>query len=405
MKPSRKSFEDLIHFCKMKEESTVLQLLDEGVFINDSDENGITPLHVASAVGAQNIVKVLVLKGADIDKSTNLGWTPIMYSARNGHSKCIQQLIALGANVHHVNKFGVSVFSMATASGNKEIIEILLQEEQKELLSENVISPLHITALLGHFHTLSSLLGSQIHLINKSDKHGITPLMLAVAGGHEEVIKILLDFGADTNLYNSHHCTALDIASTKRFKKIVHLLADKTKEGKNVHSPEVGSDLIEQYGWSSVCTPKPRSYTWHSGTPKENMFNFPTSEITPRNPNIASQENEDRSLLFTPVYLPLKDFPQVSVNTNLETNVCAQTNATCVPVPPVSPYNCSSSPFHFPKTVTPKKHHSLGSLNHHYSYHERQRLKYSTREEKSSLQESNGKLQGISGYGILFDVA
>ena len=43
--------------------------------------------------------------------------------------------------------------------------------------------------------------------VDKAGEDGVTPLMLAVAGDHEAVVKVLLDAGADVNLADCEACS------------------------------------------------------------------------------------------------------------------------------------------------------------------------------------------------------
>ena len=57
---------------------------------------------------------------------------------------------------------------------------------------------------------------------------GITALMMASANGHTEVVKLLLDNGADVNVKNTDDgVTALFMASANGHTEIVKLLLDK----------------------------------------------------------------------------------------------------------------------------------------------------------------------------------
>lgn len=53
---------------------------------------------------------------------------------------------------------------------------------------------------IGDFQTLSTLLNNNGHLVDAVDKNKRTALLLACVGGHMEVIKTLVEAGADVSL-------------------------------------------------------------------------------------------------------------------------------------------------------------------------------------------------------------
>jgi ankyrin repeat protein len=55
--------------------------------------------------------------------------------------------------------------------------------------------------------------------INSKDKYGGTPLLQAAVNGHEALVRLLLEKGADVNAGN-----ALEAESTWHYDKIVELL-------------------------------------------------------------------------------------------------------------------------------------------------------------------------------------
>ena len=63
--------------------------------------------------------------------------------------------------------------------------------------------------------------------INTRGKNGKTPLMVASCSGHAEMVRYLLDHGADINSRGRNWRTALMCASLKGHKEVAQLLLDR----------------------------------------------------------------------------------------------------------------------------------------------------------------------------------
>ena len=57
--------------------------------------------------------------------------------------------------------------------------------------------------------------------INAKDNYGTTALMKASSNGQLEIVQFLIENGADINIKNNEGKTALDVAATKEIKKVL----------------------------------------------------------------------------------------------------------------------------------------------------------------------------------------
>ncbi|XP_019392366.1 PREDICTED: ankyrin repeat and SAM domain-containing protein 6 [Crocodylus porosus] len=147
--------------------------------VDSTDEAGNTGLQLAAGGGHEQLVRVLLRKGASVQSRNHYGWSPLMQAARFGHLTVAHILLENGADLNAQNKLGASILTMASRGGHVSMVKLLLESGA---LVDNY----------DHFNT--SLVNT-----NKEELPDITPLMAAAQHGHEAVVHLLLDWGADCN--------------------------------------------------------------------------------------------------------------------------------------------------------------------------------------------------------------
>lgn len=157
------------------------------------DEDGFTPLHLAAASGNKEIVEVLLAANADVNSKDNAGSTPLHQAstARGQHRDLFDLLSARDANVNAVDKHGLTSLHYATLADNPDAVIWLLNH------------------------------GANANC--RDTEAGESPLILAAAQGHKEVVELLLAHGADVNLADNRG-TPLAWAIHTRHANIAGLL-------------------------------------------------------------------------------------------------------------------------------------------------------------------------------------
>ncbi|XP_064006125.1 ankyrin repeat and SAM domain-containing protein 6 isoform X2 [Pogoniulus pusillus] len=147
--------------------------------VDCTDEAGNTGLQFAAAGGHEQLVRFLLRKGASVQSRNHYGWSPLMQAARFGHISVAHILLENGADLNAQNKLGASVLTMASRGGHVSMVKLLLESG----------------AFVDNYdHFSTSILNS-----SRDDLPDITPLMAAAQHGHEAVVHLLLDWGADCN--------------------------------------------------------------------------------------------------------------------------------------------------------------------------------------------------------------
>uniref|UniRef100_A0AAR2M1F0 SAM domain-containing protein n=1 Tax=Pygocentrus nattereri TaxID=42514 RepID=A0AAR2M1F0_PYGNA len=156
--------------------------------VDCTDEEGNTALHFASASGHEQLVRFLLRKGASVDSRNNYGWTPLMQAARFGHLNVAHILLENGAEISGRNRMGASVLTMAARGGHTHVAKLLLEN------GTFVDDFDHLSAVEGNTNGNNSN-----HSDNGKNFLDITSLLVSAQHGHEAMVRLLLEWGADVN--------------------------------------------------------------------------------------------------------------------------------------------------------------------------------------------------------------
>jgi hypothetical protein len=77
-------------------------LLEKGANLNSENKYGWTPLHIATLVGQEKIVKLLIENGANLNSQNYFG-TPLHYAAFHGKDEIVKLIVENGANLNNEN--------------------------------------------------------------------------------------------------------------------------------------------------------------------------------------------------------------------------------------------------------------------------------------------------------------
>lgn len=201
-------------------------LLDSSESLIESkyaEAEGRTLLHAAARYGKANVVQLLLARNADIWATTPTLQLPIHDAAWMGHRECVRLLVehhrALpeserkGDYVNATNDELKTSLRLAAYNGHTEVGRYLIAQGADIMKRDNrQQSPLgtavfsRATRTEGH-PTFVRLLCESARaaglnmdlLLNARDDEDSTPVHLAANRNHSEVLRILLEFGADVN--------------------------------------------------------------------------------------------------------------------------------------------------------------------------------------------------------------
>ena len=198
--------------------------------------------------------KVSLTAGRDRPNFTQNGLTPLLFAARSGDVESAQLLLAAGANANDKTADDLSALVLATVRGFPKVAMLLLDHGADANAEASGYTALHwaagswetemttrsINVERGEWHTVTGLREGRLELVKSLLAHGAnpnaglqappsraggsrnpelpeligaTPLLLAALAGQPDVIRALIENGADPALRTKENGTALMAAS------------------------------------------------------------------------------------------------------------------------------------------------------------------------------------------------
>ncbi|POI32676.1 hypothetical protein CIB84_003572 [Bambusicola thoracicus] len=183
--------------CAGGHEELVQTLLERGANIEHRDKKGFTPLILAATAGHVGVVEILLDNGADIEaQSERTKDTPLSLACSGGRQE-VKILILVSAFTEaksRVKEINNTVLTLGDVNSTFRILKAMNRFVSGRLASwrENQMLFLKILQVV----ELLLARGANKEHRNVSD---YTPLSLAASGGYVNIIKILLNAGAEIN--------------------------------------------------------------------------------------------------------------------------------------------------------------------------------------------------------------
>lgn len=200
------------------EDREIAVLLAGKVPVDGRDNNGLTPLMIASARGRASTAALLVDGGADVNAragppSEHAGWAPLDFAVDKYRLPVAQLLIERGADVRRSAAAG-QLLSWHAANGEDAKVALLLDRKAPVDGPDRYgRTPLMAAASAGKVSTVSLLLdrGAKIDARVSGDRgprapleEGKTALFYAAENGWLPVVELLASRGADTGAFRRY---------------------------------------------------------------------------------------------------------------------------------------------------------------------------------------------------------
>jgi ankyrin repeat protein len=244
------SIQALLHAVEEEHENIVKFLVEKGVDLNDTGSSYIeyeefhkTALMIAATKGNMGIVSYLIEKGAELDWAGYNEETPLHCAAESGHFEIVKFLVEKGANICHQDSYYKTPVSMAAASGHTNIVKYLLDKLPKKSKDREDImwDAFYEAALYDRKETLDYLEEKGIDLNKHNIEREVTMLHEATKRKNHNVIRCLVERGANINVKDKFENTPLHIATENGDRETMTLLlnlgADINAQGEFKYAP------------------------------------------------------------------------------------------------------------------------------------------------------------------------
>ncbi|MBW9070162.1 ankyrin repeat domain-containing protein [Agrobacterium pusense] len=196
-------FTPLMIASALGQAQAVALLLTAGADVLAADPRmGATALHKAAQSGSADVIEILLDNGAFIDQqSPVLGNTALMDAVLHKHEAAVRTLLARRARTAIRNYWQQTALEIAKHDGLQSIAALI---EERDTEDARYIASLPIVSAVktGNLEEVKRLIaeGADFEVrvpVTGTFDDDYTPLGLAVREGHAEIVRFLLDAGAD----------------------------------------------------------------------------------------------------------------------------------------------------------------------------------------------------------------
>ncbi len=235
----------------------VAALIEAGAIVNQPDHYGRTPLHFAMSPA---VAQLLLLQGADVNARDASGATPLILHARfDSHVEVVKTLIEHGADLNVKTKDGSHALGNATMTGSIETMRLLLEAG----------ADVNLKGISGQTALFEPTFRDEADKIRLLVKHGADleirddegctalfaaanyPNWMAKQQGKVNVLKALIEAGADIHAKNNKGQTPIEVASQSSSPDHASVLVEAGAPAdifvvSMVGAPDAARKLLEQ---------------------------------------------------------------------------------------------------------------------------------------------------------------
>jgi ankyrin repeat protein len=176
--------------------ATISKLIAAGAAIDARDEGGRTALLVATHANRIEAARALIEAGADVNAKDAINDSPYLYAGARGHLEILRMTLAHGADLKSTNRYGGTALIPACERGHVETVRTLIAA------------------------------GVDVDHVNRLNWTALLEAIILGDGGarHVEIVRLLVDAGANVNLADGDGVSPLAHARRRGFKAMEKIL-------------------------------------------------------------------------------------------------------------------------------------------------------------------------------------
>lgn len=185
----------LVSGCGNRQENSLYELKRREIPYTEND------FIVQIKMGHLDAVRLFLDAGMSPDARGGLGWPAIMQASAHGRLAIATLLLKGGASVDATDKDGQTALIIAARHGHADIVKLLLKRgaAPNRKTEHSGSTALNWAVTEGHADAVTALLDGGAD-VNLKDKEGAPPLVCAVSRRKIQIMKLLINRGADVNV-------------------------------------------------------------------------------------------------------------------------------------------------------------------------------------------------------------
>ena len=221
------------------------QFILEGAGLEIKNEQGDTPLILATKIKEVDIVRALISKNVNVNTLNDKGESALFWAVKGGSVEIAKMLLDAGADKTFTDKFSRNLLIQAITQDMDEMVLFLLSRgvsaTQRDM---SECTPLFWAVARGKKEYVEAILAQENVDPIIYDRSGNTPLHIAVRINDEDIINMLLRHGASVHVVNGKGETPIITAAIHMSNDAVEPLLEA---GAQPHMPGFNTMSASQY--------------------------------------------------------------------------------------------------------------------------------------------------------------